>query len=142
MSESSERSDHSEKKVRKNIITTSQKESNSGEFSDRSDDLGIVRYQKNNHAGYRKVKNHNVAKKSSKVTVDKRYIDEMLGDRTGRLHKERDKIDGSKKGFRYTYRARQKVIRSEQEESEDDSTRGTQKELVVSMRKKKDKRER
>ena len=34
-----------------------------------------------NHAGYGKVKHHNVTKKSNKVTADKRYIDEVLGDR-------------------------------------------------------------
>ena len=115
------------------------KESDSDEFSNRIDDLGVVRYQKSNHAGHRRVKNHDVAKKFSKVTVNKTYIDEMLTDHK-RLHKEKDKIDGSKKGFRDTYRAGRKVIRSEPEDSEDDSTRDTQKEHVVSKWKKDDER--
>ena len=97
------------------------------EFSDRTDDLGVARYQKNNHAVYRKVKNRDVAKKSSKVTIDKKYINELLGDHKGRSHKKRDKVDGNKKGFRDIYRTGRKVIRSELEESEDDSRRGTQK---------------
>ena len=54
----SERSNDLDKsKVRKSILTSRRKKSDSDEYSHRSDDLGIVRYQKSNHAGHRRVKN-------------------------------------------------------------------------------------